>query len=126
MPKILQKDDPLLRKTALHVGVKEFGSSALKKIVSTMATSLEAEEDGVAIAAPQIGISKRIFVISHRAFEVGSKGKKLADNLICINPEILSMSKDRKLVPEGCLSVRWLYGNTRRASRAKLKAMDIP
>jgi peptide deformylase len=69
-------------------------------------------------------VSKRIFVISHRAFEVDKKNKKPASDLACINPEIITMSKDRKLVPEGCLSVRWLYGNTRRASRVRMKATD--
>ena len=126
MVTILQKDSPVLRETAMPVAQKEFGTAALKKIINDMALALDKEEDGVAIAAPQIGISKRIFVVSHRAFESAGK-KKAADlgDLVCINPEILSISKDKKLVPEGCLSVRWLYGNTRRASRAKIKAYSI-
>lgn len=132
MVTIVQKEDPILREIAQPVGASEFGSAKLKKEIADMVTALEVEEDGVAIAAPQIGISKRIFVVSHRAFEEESTAKKTRkkasekiDNLVCINPEILSISKDRKLVPEGCLSVRWLYGNTRRASRAKIKAYDI-
>lgn len=122
--KIVQKDNPILRQIAKPVTKSEFGSAALQKLVADMAVALEKEEDGVAIAAPQIGASKRIFVISHRAFEIKSASKKPTD-LVCINPELISMSKDKKLVPEGCLSVRWLYGNTRRASRAKMKAYDI-
>jgi peptide deformylase len=125
MVKILQKDEAVLRKVAPAVTPAEFGSTALKKIIADMTSALEKEDDGVAIAAPQIGISKRIFIISHRAFESGSKAKKPAADVVCINPEIMSMSKDKKLVPEGCLSVRWLYGNTRRASRAKIKAHDV-
>lgn len=132
MVTIVQKDDPVLRATATPVESSVFGSTELKKIIAQMEEALEHEEDGVAIAAPQIGVSKRIFVVSHRAFESdfnddvkSSKKAKKADNLVCINPEIISMSKDRKLVPEGCLSVRWLYGNTRRSSRAKMKAYDI-
>lgn len=127
MVKILQKDEPLLRKIAASVGPKEFGSASLKKLIAGMVEALEKEDDGVAIAAPQVGVSKRIFIVSHRAFEVdgAKKTKKPAADLVCINPEILAMSKDRKLVPEGCLSVRWLYGNTRRATRANIKAKDI-
>lgn len=131
MAKILQKDDPILRKIAVPVGTKEFGSSSLKKLISQMSDALEKENDGVAIAAPQIGVSKRVFVVSHRAFEGGedaSKKTKIdqkAGDLVCINPEILSISKDKKLMPEGCLSVRWLYGNTRRSSRTKIKAFDV-
>ncbi len=128
MVKILQKDSLVLRKIAKPVSKSEFDTKALKKIVADMTEALEREDDGVAIAAPQIAISKRIFVISHRAFEASGKASardKKPTDLVCINPEIISMSKDRKLVPEGCLSVRWLYGNTRRASRAKMKAHDI-
>lgn len=133
---IVQQNDPVLRKTAKEVGRDEFGTTALKKIISEMTVALDKEDDGVAIAAPQIAVSKRIFIVSHRAFEEEGSAKSLegtskkttkkgAADLVCINPEILSMSKDRKLVPEGCLSVRWLYGNTRRASRAKIKAYSV-
>ena len=126
MTTIVQKDNPVLRKNADIVLKSEFSSAKLKKIVADMAEALEKEVDGVAIAAPQINILKRIFVVSHRAFESESDNKSdIYKDIICINPEILSMSKDRKLVPEGCLSVRWLYGNTRRASRVKIKAFDV-
>lgn len=118
MVKIFQKDSPVLRKIAIDVSKKEFGTPALKKIIADMAKALENEEDGVAIAAPQIGISKRIFLVSHRALGEKSDG----GDLVCINPKIISMSKDRKLMPEGCLSVRWLYGNTRRSSRVRMVA----
>ncbi len=130
MTKIVQKDSPVLRKIAPKVGDSEFNSPKLKKILTDMLEALEKEDDGVAIAAPQIDISKRIFIVSHRAFETEEKvnKKKLRNggvDLVCINPEIISMSKDRKLVPEGCLSVRWLYGNTRRSTRVKMKAFGF-
>lgn len=127
MLKIVQKDDPLLRQKATAVAQKEFGTPALRKLIADMSEALGKEDDGVAIAAPQVGVSKRIFVVSKRAFE--SKSKKTdgteAIDLAVINPEILSQSKDKKLMPEGCLSVRWLYGNTRRSSRAKIRAYDV-
>jgi peptide deformylase len=63
----------------------------------------------------------RIFVVSKRAFT--EKAKESEDTTF-INPEIITISKDRKLMPEGCLSVRWLYGNARRASRVKVRAQD--
>ncbi len=125
MVTIVQKDEPVLRKKAQPVADVEFGTPALKKIIEDMTEALEKEEDGVAIAAPQIGVSKRIFVVSHRAFETEGKDSAPMHNIVCINPEIISKSRDRKLVPEGCLSVRWLYGNTRRASRAKIKAFSV-
>ena len=66
---ILQKDAPVLRVRAEPVNSKDFGSPQLKKILADMQEALEKEEDGVAIAAPQIGVPLRIFVVSHRAFE---------------------------------------------------------
>ena len=66
---IVQKDAPVLRAQAEPVNPKDFGSPQLKKILADMQEALEKEEDGVAIAAPQIGVPLRIFIVSHRAFE---------------------------------------------------------
>ena len=70
MVTIVQKDAPVLRGKAEPVNPKDFDSPRLKKILNDMAVAMEKEEDGVAIAAPQIGVPLRIFVISHRAFEI--------------------------------------------------------
>lgn len=85
MVTILQKDSPVLRETAKPVAQKEFGTAALKKIINDMALALDKEEDGVAIAAPQIGISKRIFVVSHRAFESAGKKKSSRPRRPCLH-----------------------------------------
>jgi peptide deformylase len=44
--------------------------------------------------------------------------------MIAINPEIIKHSRKKVKVPEGCLSVRWLYGNTIRSEKALLRAYD--
>ena len=123
MISIVQKDDPVLRKISEPVSKETFGSKKLTELIAKMKTALKEQEDGVAIASPQLGISWRMFVISKRAFAMEKK-QGLKSDLVFINPEIISKSKDKKLVPEGCLSVRWLYGNTRRASRVKIRAYD--
>ena len=61
-----RKDNPL-RTIASAVKKNEFGTEELKNLVEGMQTSLAKEEDGVALAAPQIAISKRIFVISPKS-----------------------------------------------------------
>ncbi len=131
MPKIVQKENPVLREIAKMVDFKEFGSIQLKKILVDMKSALEKEEDGVAIAAPQIGVSLRIFVVSHRVFEMtkttpadetGTKQK--FQDMIFINPEITKLSKEKKMVEEGCLSVRWLYGLVPRSTKTTVKAYD--
>ena len=66
MLKILTKDDPLLRQTATDIAESEFGSAKLKNELRAMRETLENFDDGIALAAPQIGLSKRIFIISEK------------------------------------------------------------
>lgn len=121
--KIVQIDtDPKnpLRGSAAPVKKSEFGTKELKEIISNMHKALRAENDGVALAAPQIGISKRIFVISPLAYEENAKWKPL----IFINPVLTKTSKKIEERQEGCLSVRWIYGKTKRHASATLEAYD--
>ncbi|MEK7460392.1 MAG: peptide deformylase [Patescibacteria group bacterium] len=144
MAKILQKDASILRATAEPVNPKDFTSPRLAKILDDMKSALDKEEDGVAIAAPQIGVPLRIFIVSHRAFEIELEEKdkinsvvektseqqmpvdskiKLRD-MVFINPEIVKLSRKKVWVPEGCLSVRWLYGEVLRSDKATIRAYD--
>jgi peptide deformylase len=47
-----------------------------------------------------------------------------ATSLVFINPEILKLSKEKKEMEEGCLSVRWLYGKVKRSTRVSLRAYN--
>lgn len=121
--KIVQKDTEegkVLRETAKEVPVEDIESPEIQQIVEDMFDTLRSISDGVGLAAPQIGISKRIFVISPKVFADSPESAQL----VFINPEIVKKSKDKKLMEEGCLSVRWWYGKTRRASRATIRAYD--
>jgi peptide deformylase len=82
------------------------------------------QDDAVAVAAPQIGVPKRLFAVSGRIFDNFEKKENPRPDLIFINPEIIKISKDKKVMTEGCLSVRYLYGKIRRASRATIRAYD--
>lgn len=140
--KIIQKENPILRKVAKPILVKEIESLKIKKVLKEMASALKSQDDGVAIAAPQIGYSLRIFLVAGKVFEEDFlkdredriEGKKDIDavlqikkenpNLVFINPKILKLSRDKHWVPEGCLSVRWLYGKTHRSTKATIEAYD--
>lgn len=131
MIEIIQKENPVLRKTATQVPVGEITSAKIKKIIRNMKEALNSQDDGVAIAAPQIGVSFRIFVISGKAFlydekneDDGKKKKAVPPDAVFINPEIIKISKKKYILPEGCLSCRWLYGKTVRADKARIKAYD--
>lgn len=122
MVKIVQQEAKVLRATAEPVPLKEITSPAIKKILKDMSAALAKEEDGVAIAAPQIGVSSRIFVVSGRL--ITEEGEKVKDDLVFINPVIKSASKKKVEMDEGCLSVRWLYGKVKRADKATVEAYD--
>ena len=109
-----------LRKIAAEVKHKEFGTEELKSEVKLMQETLAREDDGVALAAPQIAISKRMFVVAPSAYEKEAKWKPL----VFINPTITKASKKMEERQEGCLSVRWIYGKTNRHVSATVEAYD--
>lgn len=138
MKKILQKNEKILRLEAQDVRLADIKTKKIQNILKEMSLALKSQEDGVAIAAPQIGYPLRIFVVSGKIFakDFGKKREKTASpslppakeeikkDLIFINPKISKLSKEKEWVPEGCLSVRWLYGNTFRAKKATITAYD--
>src|SRR3989344_5341380 len=72
---IVQKEDKILRKTSKEVAISDIKKPKIKEILKKMKEALNAEEDGVAIAAPQIGENLRIFVISKKIFEIMDEEK---------------------------------------------------
>lgn len=137
---IVQEGDPVLRKKAALVPVEEIGSAKIKRVISDMIKALDSQHDGVGIAAPQIGHSLAIFVISGKAMQRIDEAKneeknlgelpesvvpkKIYKDMVFINPKILKLSKEKKMMDEGCLSVRWLYGKVKRSIRATVAAYD--
>lgn len=121
---IVQEGDPVLRRIADPIPEKDFGSPELKETVQRMLAALDAERDGVALAAPQIGIPLRIFVARHERMRPEAEGSE-PDIGVYINPEIVKTSRKSEYVDEGCLSVRRIYGKTRRYERATVRARDV-
>jgi len=151
MIEIVQNGNPVLRKVAKEVSIADITHKDIQKVLKDMSLALHSQDDGVAIAAPQIGVSLRIFVVSGRIFEEdfirgparphdgsGAGGEKLGTernkenslnkvhhpDLVFINPIFKKISKDRKLLAEGCLSVRPIYGKVRRATKATVEAYN--
>jgi len=116
---IVQKGNEVLRQKAIDVIVDEITSSVIQGDLKKMHGSLAGQKDGVALAAPQIGISKRIFVIAPKAY-----GDSNDQPLVFINPLIIKRSKNKSWVDEGCLSVRWRYGKTHRHKQATVEAYN--
>ena len=131
--KIIQKENPILRQMAAEVPLKDIGSAKVKKVIRDMKQMLATQPDGVAIAAPQIGVSLRIFVVAGKIFEddfrrqgdeeIEKSPIKIPD-LVFINPVITKLSKTKKWMHEGCLSVRPLWGEVQRSTNATITAYD--
>ena len=121
--KIIQLDDNEnnpLRLENILVTKSEFGSDELLDLIKAMKAEAVQDHDGVALAAPQLGVNKRIFVIAERSYKNGQKWKPE----VFINPEIVDSSKKMVTVHEGCLSVRGIYGSTDRYKNITVNAYD--
>ena len=130
MSHILQKDNPLLRERSFEIPIDQIKSARIQGLIKKMKEILAKEEDGVALAAPQIGESVRLFVVSGRLLwfienpKKEKEPKEFPSDLIFINPKIIKLSKEKKWVDEGCLSVRYLYGKIKRSTKATITAYD--
>lgn len=131
MKTIVQKDEPVLRKVAEKIDFKTQDRKNLQKIIENMKQALHNTNDGVAIAAPQIGESLRIFVIAGKVFDIikgvdtDNPKYKPKEDEVYINPEIKKLSKEKDTMEEGCLSVRNIYGKINRSKKATVEAYDI-
>ena len=105
--KILIYPDPLLQTTSARINEFDEGLASLSKdLLDTMY-----DADGVGLAAPQIGVNKRIFVMDC------SREDEERDYKIIINPEIEHASEELGSYKEGCLSIP---GITEEISRPKV------
>ena len=105
---IVQIGDPVLRKKSKVV---EKIDAKIIQLLDDMADTMY-HADGVGLAAPQVGILKRVVVID------------IGDGLLeLINPEIIETSGEQ-LDDEGCLSVAGEAGAVRRPYRVKVRAFD--
>lgn len=111
---IIKEGDPVLRLKSREVGeVTERIKEMLEDMVDTMR-----ENRGVGLAAPQVGIRRRLFV---------AEPNPEADPPVVyymIDPEIYEMEGE-EMGEEGCLSVPNLLGNVRRPAKIKIKAKDL-
>jgi peptide deformylase len=121
MTKIIQNGNPVLRGMAKEVSIQDIKSHKIKKLLKDMSMTLDAQKKGVAIAAPQIGVSLRVFIVSGKIFDTRNSASK---DLVFINPKISKISKDCEEEEEGCLSVTGKYGAVNRAKKATIRAYN--
>ena len=124
---IFQTPDPVLKTLCSEIPLDQIDTNPIKRIIQEMKQALNESGDGVAIAAPQIGHTVRIFVVAGSVLDHINNyhGEHVSDDKVFINPVITKSSKTRKAMKgEGCLSVRYVYGTTKRSDKATVKAYD--
>ncbi|MBN1780001.1 peptide deformylase [bacterium] len=109
MRKIVTYPDPVLRLTADPV---EIFDEALHDLLDEMQEIMYAD-DGVGLAAPQIGLSKRIIVLDD-----GS------GPMAFLNPEVISCNEETETVEEGCLSLPDIRVPVSRPTQVRVTAQD--
>ncbi len=123
--RIVQKENPILREVATEVPISDIKSNKIQNIITDMKEAMNSQDDGVAIAAPQISIPLRIFVVSDKILkEADADYKSIGKDLVFINPVITKLSRDKHDVEEGCLSVRWKYGKVKRSVKASIEGYN--
>ncbi|AGC68341.1 peptide deformylase Def [Thermoclostridium stercorarium subsp. stercorarium DSM 8532] len=106
---IRKKGDEILRKKSKPV--KEINDRINELIDDMLDTMYDA--NGVGLAAPQVGVLKRICVI-----DVGE------GPIVLINPEKIEESAEQVVDIEGCLSIPGVYGEVKRPERVVVKALN--
>ncbi|WP_168121951.1 peptide deformylase [Paenibacillus sp. HB172176] len=107
---IVKDPDPVLREVAKEV--TKFNSN-LKKLLKDMAETMY-DAEGVGLAAPQIGISKRVIVV-----DIGDESGLFE----MVNP-VIAEQDGEQVGPEGCLSIPNLNGEVKRADRIVVQGQN--
>lgn len=126
MSKLVAQEHPALHSIAEEVAPEDITTPRIKKVLKDMRHALDSYNvegfNGVAIAAPQIGVPLRIFMV-HNTSKDPEERKEVPD-LVAINPRLVKVSKRKRIVGEGCLSVPEHYGAIARSTHATLRAYD--
>jgi len=108
-------DNKILRaKSTLIKGVDK----SIRKLAQNMMETMN-ENNGMGLAAPQVGINKRLVVV---LFNYDTNHEMI---MPLVNPEIDFFSDEINLAEEGCLSLPGIYKSVKRSSYVRLKFMDI-
>jgi peptide deformylase len=107
--------DPILKTRAQEV--RQINDE-LKRLIKDMAETLQAE-NGVGLAANQVGAAWRVFVAEIPS-QVGP-----SQRYALINPKIISLSRETEMLDEGCLSFPGIYGPVERHVAVKIAGQDV-
>jgi peptide deformylase len=131
LPPIVQIGHPVLRQRATDVPPEKLGTAELKTLVANMIQVMRAAP-GVGLAAPQIGVPWRIFVLEDRdelISKIGELERTERERVafgprVFINPVVRPVGEARATFFEGCLSVAGFVGLVERALEVEVQGLD--
>jgi len=112
MLEIKKYPDPILRKKSKEV--KEITPEIKQLAQDLIETMLKSEPEGIGLAAPQVGVSKRVIAV---ATESGPA--------VLVNPRIVKKSREKEVMEEGCLSLPKVWLDIKRPKEVEVEAIDI-
>ena len=119
---INEKDTSALRKKSKEVPAPLDKES--REIIKTLVDSFLARDDASGLAAPQIGISKRIVVFRTKGFGEGGKVKGSDEFEVLVNPRITQSRGEKVMMTEGCLSCPEIQVEINRFPEIKVRALN--
>jgi peptide deformylase len=109
---LLPDSAPILHETIAPLDVEQMGVENIKELAARLHSTRRASH-AVGLAANQVGIKARMFVMADSTLE-----------FTCINPEIIEASEDVVDYEEGCLSFPYLHLKIKRPATVKVKYLD--
>ena len=115
---ILQIGNPVLRRRSTKI---THFDGALSRLVDDMIESMEAA-NGVGLAAPQVGITKRVIIVEMPDDE---SYPHPGERWVMCNPDVVKASRETEVGQEGCLSVAGYVGMVERPVSALIRGQDV-
>lgn len=112
--KLYEYPHPVLKKKAEKVAVVD---DELRRLLDDMLETMY-ESNGCGLAAPQVGVSKRVVVI-----DIAHEDEE-ASPLYLVNPEIVWKSEETEICEEGCLSVPGQRAEVERPAKVRIHYLD--
>jgi peptide deformylase len=132
LSRIVQAGDPLLRSAAKDLSPDEVGTPEFRALVEMMVAVMRAAP-GVGLAAPQIGVPKRVIVVEDREDLLASmdpdaraaRERTALPLTVIVNPTLRLVPGKRATFFEGCLSVTGYMALVARAMEVEVKGLDV-
>jgi peptide deformylase len=116
---VLKYPHPSLRAENAEITQEELDDGSIAKIAKEMFLVMYAAE-GVGLAAPQVGINKRLMV-----YNESGDSKKWLQEIVMVNPKIVEFSNGKDVENEGCLSFPDMRGEVERPKWIKVEALNL-